>query len=243
MRRVVIAALISILIYGCQAQETGEVKTVTMQSKETAMSTNNIHWYGQSAFRIDDEGKQIYIDPYKMPKGLPKADFIFVTHSHFDHYSQGDIDKLWQQSTQIVAPADVAIKSSKKVKSVAPGDTLEVNGLKVEVVPAYNVDKSFHPRSNRWVGYILELSDGTRVYHAGDTDRVPEMDVIEADIVLLPVGGTYTMTAAKAADAANAINPKVAIPMHYGAVVGGDKDAEEFAKLVKAEVVIKKAEK
>ena len=207
------------------------------------MSTENIHWYGQSAFRIEDNGKQIYIDPWKMPKGLPKADVIFITHAHFDHYSQDDIDKLCQQSTQIVAPADVAIKNSKRAKSVAPGDKFEINGLKVEAVPAYNVNKSFHPRSNRWVGYVIELSDGTRVYHAGDTDHIPEMDAIKADIIMLPVGGTYTMTAAEAAEAANVINPKVAIPMHYGAVVGSDKDAEEFAKLVKAQVVIKKREK
>jgi len=204
------------------------------------MNTDNIYWYGQSSFRIEDGDKQIYIDPWKMPKGLPKADVIFVTHAHFDHYSQEDIDKLSHQGTQIVAPNDVAFQNGKNAKAVTPGSKFEIEGLKVEAIPAYNVNKSFHPRGNRWLGYIIELSDGTRVYHAGDTDRIPEMDSIRADIVLLPVGGTYTMTATEAADAANAINPKVAIPMHYGAVVGNEEDAEEFAKIVKAEVVIKK---
>ena len=240
-------ATIAVLFYifgnGWVLQGTGERQVALQQSKETTMSTDNIHWYGQSAFRIEDNSKQIYIDPWKMAKGLPKADVIFVTHTHFDHYSQGDIDKLSQQGTQIVAPAEVAIKNGKRARSVAPGDKFEINGIKVEAIPAYNVDKSFHPRSNRWVGYVIELGDGTRVYHAGDTDRIPEMDAIKADIIMLPIGGTYTMTAAEAAEAANVINPKLAIPMHFGSVVGSDKDAQEFAKLVKAQVVILKPEK
>jgi L-ascorbate metabolism protein UlaG (beta-lactamase superfamily) len=207
------------------------------------MNTTNIHWYGQSAFRIEDEHKQIYFDPWKMPKGLPKADIIFVTHSHFDHYSQEDIDKLSHQGTIIVAPSDVAIKNDKRAKAVAPGDKFEIYGLNVWVVPAYNVNKSFHPRSKRWVGYVIELSEGTKIYHAGDSDRIPEMASIKADVVLLPIDGTYTMTAAEAAEVVNAINPKVAIPIHYGAIVGSDKDAEEFKKLVKVEVEIKKQEK
>lgn len=207
------------------------------------MSTDSIYWYGQSSFRIEDGDYQIYIDPWKMPKGLPKADVIFITHAHFDHYSQEDIDKLSHAGTHVVAPRDVAHENGKKAKAVAPGDKFDIDGLKVQAVPAYNVDKSFHPRGNRWLGYVIELSNGTRVYHAGDTDRIPEMDSIQADIAIFPVGGTYTMNAAEAAVAANAINPKVAIPMHYGAVAGSDADAEEFAKLAKAEVVFKKHHK
>lgn len=203
------------------------------------MSTDNIYWYGQSAFRIEDNKKQIYIDPYKMPKSLPKAHFIFITHAHSDHYSQSDIDKLCQADTQIVAPSDIAISNRKKAKSAVPGDIFEINGLKVEVVPAYNVNKSFHPRSNRWMGFVIELSDNTRVYHAGDTDHIPEMESIEADIVLIPIGGTYTMTAAEAAAVTNIINPKVAIPMHFGSIVGSDKDGQEFARLVHGQVIIK----
>ena len=122
-----------------------------------------------------------------------------------------------------------------------PGESTTANGVKIEAVPAYNINKQFHPKSNNWVGYIFTL-DGQRIYQAGDTDAIPEMKNVKADVVLMPVGGTYTMTAQEAAEATNAINPKLAIPMHWGKIVGSANDAETFKKLVKCEVQILKLE-
>lgn len=207
------------------------------------MDTKNIHWYGQSAFRIEDDSLQIYIDPFKLPAGLPKADIIFITHAHFDHFSMEDIAKIKMEHTIIVAPKDVAAKFGDSVITVVPGKSYTIDKLKVTTVPAYNLDKKFHPKENKWVGYIITLSNGQKIYHAGDTDFIPEMQEISTDIALLPCGGTYTMTAKQAADAANAFKPKLLIPMHYGSIVGSSADAETVKKLFKGETVIKIQEK
>jgi L-ascorbate metabolism protein UlaG (beta-lactamase superfamily) len=214
------------------------------QRKEAAMNVENIHWYGQSAFRIEDGQKQIYIDPWKLPASkLPKADIIFITHGHFDHFSQDDINQIKKEGTIIVAPKDVASGLEGNVKTVAPNQSLEVAGVKVSTIPAYNLKKNFHPRGNNWVGYILTLSSGETIYHAGDTDFIPEMKPLKVDIAMLPCGGTYTMNAKEAAEAANTFKPKIAIPMHFGDVVGGDEDAQTFKKEFHGETVIKKRER
>jgi L-ascorbate metabolism protein UlaG (beta-lactamase superfamily) len=207
------------------------------------MDTKNIHWYGQSAFRIEDDSLQIYIDPFKLPAGLPKADIIFITHAHFDHFSMEDIAKIKMEHTIIVAPKDVASKFGDSAIAVGPGKSYTIGKLKVMTVSAYNLDKKFHPKENKWVGYIITLSNGQKIYHAGDTDFIPEMQEISTDIALLPCGGTYTMTAKQAADAANAFKPKLLIPMHYGSIVGSSADAETVKKLFKGETVIKIQEK
>jgi L-ascorbate metabolism protein UlaG (beta-lactamase superfamily) len=212
--------------------------------KEATMNTENIHWYGQSAFRIEDGQKQIYIDPWKLPDGkLPKADVIFITHAHFDHLSQDDITQIRKEGTVLVAPKDVAAQLKGTVKIVAPNQSLKVAGIKVATVPAYNLKKNFHPKANNWVGYILTLSNGETIYHAGDTDFIPEMKSLKVDVAMLPCGGTYTMNAKEAAEAANTFKPKIAIPMHYGDVVGSDRDAETFKKEFHGETVIKKRER
>jgi L-ascorbate metabolism protein UlaG (beta-lactamase superfamily) len=202
------------------------------------MDTKNIHWFGQSAFRIEDSTMQIYIDPFKLPAGLPKADVIFITHAHFDHFSMEDIAKIRTKHTIIVATKDVVSKFEDSVITVAPGKVYTVGKLKVTTVPAYNLDKKFHPKENKWVGYIITLSNGQKIYHAGDTDFIPEMREIITDIALLPCGGTYTMTATQAADAANSFKPKVLIPMHFGEGLGTVKAGEEVKKLFKGETVI-----
>lgn len=197
-----------------------------------------IFWLGHDSFRLKGE-KVVYIDPWKLAAGAEKADVILVTHEHYDHFSPDDIAKISKPDTVIVAPQSVAAKSNLKIKVVKPGDTLTANGVAIEVVPAYNPNKKFHPKSAGHVGYIVTLN-GKRIYHTGDTDEIPEMAQIKCDIALMPVSGTYVMTAAEAAQAANRLKPALAIPMHYGDadVVGTRKDAEEFKKLAQVPVEI-----
>ncbi len=188
----------------------------------------------QATFLIRN-GKVIWIDPFQLAGAdLPKADVLFITHAHGDHLSGGDIDKIMKPETIVVGPPDclaqITAPDAQKI-AMAPGDSRTVEGIGVEAVPAYNIDKPYHPRSNNWVGFILDLG-GRRVYHAGDTDRIPEMKDIRADVALLPVGGTYTMDAEEAAAAANEdIKPALAVPIHY-TVVGSEADAQRFASLV-----------
>jgi len=199
----------------------------------------NIKWLGHASFRIDGE-KVIYIDPWNVKQAEP-ADLILVTHEHFDHCSPEDIKKIQKKGTIVVTVSDCAEKLQREVKIVKPGDSLTVSDIEVEAVPAYNIKKSFHPKANGWVGFVFTVA-GKRIYHAGDTDLIPEMEEIKADIVLLPVGGTYTMDAKEAAEAANKMKPEIAIPMHYGSVVGSAREAEEFKELCQVRVEILLAE-
>ncbi len=198
----------------------------------------NIFWLGHDSFRLKGE-KVIYIDPWKLAADAEKADVILVTHDHHDHFSQEDISKISKAETVVVAPQSVATKLGGKTLIVKPGDKLSAAGVAIEVTPAYNPNKKFHPKSAGHVGYIVTLN-GKRIYHTGDTDLIPEMAQIKADIALLPVSGTYVMTAKEAAEAANTIKPGLAIPMHYGDadVVGTRNDAEEFKRLAKVPVEI-----
>jgi len=195
-----------------------------------------IHWLGHDGFRID-AAKIIYIDPYQIHSTVP-ADIILVSHDHFDHCSPEDILKIQTKGTVIITDRASADKLSGDVRIVKPGDRLTVQGLDVEIVPAYNTNKQFHPESDGKLGFILTL-DGVRIYHAGDTDFIPEMNTLEADIALLPVSGTYVMTADEAVGAALAIHPKFAIPMHYGSIVGSAADARTFADKLKGKVDVK----
>ncbi len=198
----------------------------------------SIFWLGHDSFRLRDQ-KTIYIDPWKLESGTEKADLILVTHDHFDHFSQDDIDRLSKAGTVVVGPQSVADKFKGKMTVVKAGDKITAAGVPIEVVPAYNTNKQFHPKSAGHVGYIITLN-GRRIYHSGDTDLIPEMANIKADIALLPVSGTYVMTAPEAAEAANTIKPGLAIPMHWGDpnVVGTMSDAEEFKRLTKVPVEI-----
>ena len=211
------------------------------------MNTNFIHWYGQSAFRIEDSKKQIYIDPFKLPDSIDtKADLILITHGHMDHFSPDDIEKIRTPNTIIITTQDVAekLKGNKgNIFTLKPDQTIESGNIKISAVPAYNIEKKYHPKTNNWVGFIIHLSNGLTIYHAGDTDAIPEMKEIKTDVALIPVGGTYTMTATEAAEIINIMQPKVSIPMHYGGIVGTHKDAETFKKLVKSPVVIMTQEK
>lgn len=195
-----------------------------------------IHWLGHDGFRID-ASKVIYIDPYQMKSTIP-ADIILVSHDHFDHCSPDDITKIQKKNTAIITDKVSAGKLTGDVRVVKPGDRVSIEGIEVEIVPAYNTNKQFHPKSAGMLGFILTV-DGRRIYHAGDTDFIPEMKNIRADIALLPVSGTYVMTADEAMQAALAIHPKVAIPMHYGAIVGAESDARHFADKLKGKIDVK----
>lgn len=196
----------------------------------------NIKWLSHASFKINGE-KIVYVDPWKLDDKNEEADIILITHDHYDHCSLSDIEKVRGKGTTVVAPPDAAKKIAGDVREVKPGDELTVKGIRIEVYPAYNLEKKFHPRANGWVGYVIEIN-GKRIYHAGDTDLIPEMEGIKADVALLPVGGTYTMDAREAAEAANRIKPKLAVPMHFGTIVGSSQDAEEFKSLCQVPVEI-----
>jgi L-ascorbate metabolism protein UlaG (beta-lactamase superfamily) len=207
------------------------------------MNTNHIHWLGHATFRIEDGATQIYIDPWKLPARSPKADIILITHAHYDHFSPEDLAKVRKPTTAFMAPKDVAYELEGTVISVVPGQSYEIGGLKVRTFPAYNVGKKFHPKDHHWVGYLVTLTNGQKVYHSGDTDFIPEMKGVVADVAMLPCGGTYTMTAKEAAEAANAFKPAVLIPMHWGDIVGTEKDSEELWRLFKGQTLILKPER
>ncbi len=198
---------------------------------------------GHAAFRIEGAGVTLYIDPFRIGREYGDGDLVLCTHDHFDHCSPEDIARVARGDAVIVAPGNCraklgGLKQEKVI--VGAGERREVKGVGVLAVPAYNVNKPYHPRDYGGLGYVVELG-GVRVYHAGDTDLIPEMrELGEVDVALLPVSGTYVMTAEEAAEAVRVIRPKVAIPMHYGVIVGSRSDAERFKELAGglAEVVI-----
>lgn len=192
-------------------------------------------WYKQSAFRWKDERLVLYIDPWGLEGELPPADVVLITHAHGDHYSNDDIRKVKGPKTVFVAPADVAKELSGDVKAVKPGERVDAAGLRLETVPAYNIDPArlqAHPKANNWVGYVIPLA-GRTYYHAGDTDHLPELEKLRTDVAFLPIGdGGFVMTVDEAAALAKAMKPKLAVPMHYGFYpgVGVEADGERFKR-------------
>lgn len=201
----------------------------------------HIHWLGHASVRLDFD-KTIYVDPWRLDPTAPKADLVLITHDHHDHFSPDDIAIIEKEGTSYVTIEAVASRLRGDVRTVRPGDSITVQGVGVQVVPAYNVDKQFHPKSAGHVGFLLETG-GHTIYIAGDTDFTPEMREVRADAVLLPVGGRYTMSADEAAQAANFIRPRLAIPLHYGTIVGSSADASRFKRLCQVPVHILEPER
>lgn len=203
----------------------------------------NIKINCQSSIRME-ENKVIYFDPFRIEKQYNDADIIFITHNHYDHFSPEDILKVKKESTIIVAPKDlyeelIKMKLNKNnIIIVNPNNNYNILEIIVKTIPAYNISKPFHPQCNNWVGYIIEINDKS-YYIAGDTDITEENKQVKCDVAFVPVGGTYTMNYKEAANLINKINPKIAIPIHYGDIVGKEEDAENFKKLVEKNIDVK----
>lgn len=193
-----------------------------------------------AAFRIAGGGRVIYIDPFRIPQLLRDGDLVVCTHDHYDHCSPDDVRKVAKPNAVLIA----SVSCEKKVRGLGfeykllrPGDSVVIHGVEVKAVPAYNIGKNFHPKGYQGIGVLIRYA-GVTVYHAGDTDFIPEMEQLrgQVDIALLPVSGVYVMDYAEAAKAALAIQPKVAVPMHYGEIVGSERDAEAFRRTLEGRV-------
>jgi L-ascorbate metabolism protein UlaG (beta-lactamase superfamily) len=202
-----------------------------------------ITWLGHDGFKIQDGTETLVVDPFQL-KSPVKADYVLISHEHFDHCNQEDLRKVVRENTKIVASKDCKEELSKvtpkgEVKYVKPGDTAKLGSFEVRAVPAYNVNKfrepgrPFHPKADEKVGYVIKTKSGLTIYHTGDTDSIPEMSGLKPDIALLPVSGTYVMTVDEALEAAGRIKPKIVVPMHWGAIVGSEEDAKRFKQNAK----------
>ena len=204
---------------------------------------DNITVNTQNSIRITSRVGVIYIDPLEIPDDKNDADYILITHDHYDHFSPEDIRKVAKSGSVLVVPEKMAAKAQEvsgsvgRIEAVMPAVYREISGLEFETVPAYNTLKPFHPKSAEWVGYVLRI-DGKRIYIAGDTDVTKEAKAVKCDIAIVPIGGTYTMDAKKAAEFVNALRPDIAIPVHYGSIVGKPSDGDVFAENVKSPVKV-----
>jgi L-ascorbate metabolism protein UlaG (beta-lactamase superfamily) len=186
----------------------------------------HLTWYRQSAFRIRSEtGTAVFVDPWRVPASAGSADIILVTHPHHDHYDRKAIAGLSREGTVVILPRSCA---SEGQEAIAAGETFSAAGIRVTGLPAYNQAKAFHPKGSNWLGYIVEV-DGLRVYHAGDTDVIAEMRDLRPDIAILPIGGLFAMDWRAGVEAARIIKAGLAIPMHYGALLGGRNAGCRFA--------------
>lgn len=197
----------------------------------------NLEVLCHSSIKMKNKNIIIYIDPFKIDNDYNDADFIFITHDHYDHYSEEDINKVVNNDTIIVVPDGLITKlmqigiNKDKIIVVEPNKKYSVKGINFETVPAYNINKKFHPKESGWVGYLVNLNN-TVYYIAGDTDITEENRKVKCDVALVPVGGTYTMDYKEAASLINEIKPQIAVPIHYGSIVGTKQDAINFTQLL-----------
>lgn len=231
MKKWISLILVLVLILGLSASFAADQTGNTADGGAALL--NNIQHFKQSTIRMEVGSKIIYIDPVWLD-GAPKdADLVFVTHTHGDHFSIQDVKNLMKKDAILVTTADGAEAAKKegitRIKIVAPNKNYTAGGIRFKTVPSYNKDKPFHPKSNNWVGYIISANNAN-YYFAGDTDVIPEMKSIKADVAFLPVGGTYTMNVQEALEAVKLINPKIAVPIHFSDVVGTTDDAMNFVR-------------
>ncbi|MFC1635480.1 MBL fold metallo-hydrolase [Planctomycetota bacterium] len=249
LRFVILILLAGIVVGGCKKDQPNPETTTTTEKateetsqteqetrKEAAMGLT-LQWLGHASFKICHEDTVLYIDPWKLKDSPHDATLVLVSHSHHDHYSPEDIEKVSGPDTKLMASPDVMAKE-KAGEVIMPGLTVELDTARVIGVAAYNPDKDFHPKTNNWVGFVIEIGS-KRLYYAGDTDLTEEMKALQnIDVALLPVGGTYTMDAAQAAEAVTHFKPIMVIPYHWGDIVGDRSDAEKFAKSAQCETKI-----
>lgn len=204
--------------------------------------------FTQNSIRVGSSIGKIYIDPFRMNEAPKDADYILVTHDHYDHFNPEDIPKVSRGDSVLVVPENMKEKAGEvsgmlgRIVTVKPGDSLNVDKLSIDTIPSYNIGKPFHPKEVGWVGYILNV-DGKRIYIAGDTDATEEAKKVKCDIALVPIGGKYTMNAKEAAELVNIIRPKTAIPVHFGGVVGSLEDAETFESNVDKDIEVQNIKK
>lgn len=196
-----------------------------------------IKWLGHSAIKIISKTSKIYIDPFQIKKEYHDADYILITHPHYDHCSLEDLQKIVKDGTKIIMQADcqskiLRLNNKIDMQIISLGEKKAFDSFEIQAIPAYNIGKEFHSKEQEWLGYIIKIQ-GKRIYHAGDTDLIPEMENLNVDIALLPVSGKYTMNAEEAAQAAEKIKTKLAIPMHYASIIGNEDDADKFISLCK----------
>lgn len=235
----VLIVMLGLAVCGCRKKDVDAetTKTTEEQMKKEAVMGITIQWLGHASFRICYEDKVIYVDPWKLKESVSDATLVLVSHSHYDHYSPEDIAMVSGPDTKLIASADVIAKA-KAGEAILPGLTVALEGIWLKGVAAYNPDKQFHPKASNWVGFVIEIGS-KRIYYAGDTDLTEEMKALkDIDVALLPVGGTYTMNSEEAAEATMHIKPKLAIPYHWGDIIGGRNDAEQFAESAACEVKI-----
>ena len=216
------------------------------------LDLDNVRVITHSAVRIEGDGIVCYFDPYDLTDAdaAHDATYLLITHGHYDHLSPEDAARVMNGRTQVIAPAtladEVAALGGEAVHALAPGDAIELPGIRVEAVAAYNTDPARltkHPEANRWLGYVVEL-DGVRYYVAGDTDQNADNERVRCDVAIVPIGGTYTMDPAQAAAFVNAIRPAAAVPTHYGNIVGSPADFDAFAAAVDPKIrVVRKMER
>jgi len=203
---------------------------------EVVIKNIKIEWLGHSGFRLTvlSRNEIIYIDPFDIQDpSPPKADFILITHSHYDHFSEKDVKKVSMPKTRIFAPLDVPMNMKMTVE---PGLFYSLDHIKIETFPAYNLNKPFHPKENKWVSFLLTLDGSTKVFHTGDSDLIVDFkDLYGIDVLFVPVSGKFVMTSDEAFQLAKAVRPEYSIPMHYGKIVGDISDAENFKRLCEKE--------
>jgi len=188
-----------------------------------------IHWITHACFKITTEdNKVIYTDPYQIKAPDDSADIILVSHSHYDHFEENSVQKIFKQDTKLICPKTIVTELKRfNPTGLDPDQSIDIGNIRISAVPAYTPNKQFHPKGNKWVGFIIETG-GKRIYHAGDTDLIPEMKNLgKLDIALIPVGGTYTMDFQEATTCCGIIKASVIVPMH-----DWNKDLNQFKEMV-----------